>query len=68
MSAFLATILAVLPNVFLGVLGKLVTETFLQSVLEKVLITGLKTASKMTTNSLDDELVKDIEARLKGPQ
>lgn len=66
MSAFIATLMAVLPNVFLAVLGKLVTEKFMQSVLEKVLVAGLKTAASMTTNTLDNELVADIEKRLKN--
>lgn len=65
MTAFLATILAALPNVFLAVLGKIVTQSFLQSVLEKVLIAGLRKATTMTTNTVDDEIVADIEKRLK---
>lgn len=66
MTALFATILAVIPKVFLGILGKLVTEQFLQSVMEKVLISGMKKAASMTTNSVDDALVLDVEQRLKS--
>lgn len=65
MSAFLATIAAVIPNVFIGIVSKLVTEKFLQSVLEKVIVYGLKKAADITTNTVDDELVEDVEQRFK---
>lgn len=64
MSALVATLLAALPNVFIGILSRLVSEKFLQSVLEKVLIYGLEKAASMTTNTVDDELVQDIKKRL----
>lgn len=64
MGALLATLAAALPNVFLAVLGKVVTQSFLQSVLEKVLVRGLEKAATMTTNTIDDEIVADIKKRL----
>lgn len=66
MGAFAAVLVAAIPNVLMAIMGKLVTETFMQSVLEKVLIVGLKKAASLSTNTLDDELVTDIEKRLKG--
>lgn len=66
MSMLIATVLAAVPNVFLAIVGKLVTESFMQSVLEKVLIAGLEKASAMTTNTVDDEVVRDIAERLRG--
>lgn len=65
MNALLATLIAVIPNAILGVVAKLATEQFFQSVIERVLIAGLKKAAKMTTNTVDDEIVTDIVARLK---
>lgn len=65
MSALITAILAMLPNIFIGILSKFVSEKFLQAVLEKVLIYGLKHAARLTTNTVDDELVADIEKRLK---
>lgn len=64
MSALIATILAALPNVFIAIVGKLVTESFLQQVLEKVLVHGLEKAASLTTNTVDDEVVADIRQRL----
>ena len=62
----MATLAAALPNVFLAIFSKLVTQSFLQSVLEKTLIYGLKKAAAMSTNSVDDEIVAEIESRLKA--
>lgn len=66
MGSFLAVIMAAVPNVALAIFSKLVTEQFLQATLEKVLVYGLKKAAALSTNTLDDELVADIEKRLKG--
>lgn len=66
MAMLMATLAAALPNVFLAIFSKLVTQAFLQSVLEKTLIYGLKKAAAMTTNTVDDEIVAEIETRLRG--
>lgn len=66
MAALAAILVASIPNALMAILGKLVTESFLQSVLEKVLLVGLRKAASMSTNTVDDELVSDIEKRLKG--
>lgn len=62
----LSTMSAMLPNVFLAIFAKLVTQSFLQSVLEKTIIYGLKHAVALSTNTVDDEIVAEIEARLKA--
>lgn len=67
MSAIVAMLLAAIPNVALAIFSKLVTEKFLQSVLEKVLIAGLEKAAKMSTNTVDDDVVADIRQRLTEP-
>lgn len=64
MSAIIAMLVAAVPNVFLAVASKLVTEKFLQAVLEKVLVYGLEKVAKISTNSIDDEVVADIKRRL----
>jgi hypothetical protein len=38
----------------------------MQSVIEKVLIYGLRKAASMTTNTLDDELVEEVAQRLQN--
>ena len=67
MSAFIAMVLASIPNAILAIAGKLLTEKFMQSVLEKVLVTGLKKAAAMSTNTIDDDVVEDIKRRLSEP-
>lgn len=65
MTFLMASLAAALPNVFLAILSKLVTQSFLQSVIEKTLIFGLKKAAAMSTNTVDDEIVAAVENRLK---
>lgn len=64
MTALISALLAALPNVLIAILSKFVTESFLQSVLEKVIIAALRRAAKLTVNTVDDELVVEIEKRL----
>lgn len=67
MTALIAALLAALPNVLIAILSKFVTEKFLQSVLERVIIAALKKAATLTVNTIDDELVAEMEQRLKEP-
>ena len=64
MTIFFSMLLASVPNVFLAILGKVVTQDFLQIVIEKVLIVTLDKAAKMTTNTVDDEIVALVAAKL----
>lgn len=64
MTALISTLLASLPNVFLAIISRLVTEKFMTKIVAKVTIYGLKKAAKMTTNTVDDELVEDVTERL----
>lgn len=64
MSAMMAMLMAMLPNVFMAIVAKLVTQSFMQAVLEKVLIAGLQKAAALTTNTVDDDLVKLVADRL----
>lgn len=66
MTYVLTTLAAMLPNVLLAIFAKLVTQSFLQSVIEKTIVYGLQHAAKLTTNTVDDELVSEVEARLKS--
>lgn len=65
MQILLAALLAALPKILIAILSKLVGEEFLQSVLEKIILYGLQKAVALTTNTIDDELVADIEKRFK---
>lgn len=66
MSAIIALVLSAFPNALLGIMGKLVTEKFMQAVLEKVLIAGLEKAALLSTNTVDDDVVRMIKNRLAG--
>lgn len=68
MSALLIALLAAIPNVLLSIAAKFLSERFLQAVLEKTIIYSLKKLSPLTTNTLDDEIVADIETIIKGTQ
>lgn len=64
MSALAAILIAAVPNAFMAIVAKLVTQTFLQDVMEKILIRALDKAASMTTNTLDDELAAEVKKRL----
>lgn len=64
MSAFMAVLLAAIPNAFIGMLSKLVTEKFLQKVMEEIVVYAVKKAAGLTTNTLDDDLAAQVEERL----
>ena len=67
MPTLLAALLAALPNVLIAILGKFVSEKFLQSVLERVIIFAMRKAAELTVNTIDNELVDELEKRLKEP-
>lgn len=64
MQILLAALLAAIPNVLLAIFSKLVTESFLNVLLTKLLLAGLRRAVKITINTVDDDLVAEIEKRL----
>jgi hypothetical protein len=64
MTLLISTILASLPNIFLAILSKVVTQSFLQQVIEKVLLATMAKAVTMTTNTVDDELFETVKTAL----
>lgn len=66
MTTFISLLLASIPNALLAIGAKLLTQSFFQSVLEKVIIRGLTYAVTLTTNTVDDELVEEVKRRLAG--
>jgi hypothetical protein len=60
----IATITAGLISAALSILGKLATQTFFEAVLTKIVTHSLDKLSKMTTNTLDDELAAEVKKRL----
>lgn len=57
-------VLAQLIAAFLAVLGKLVTQSFFEAVLSKVIVWSAEKLAPMTTNTLDDQIVAEIKTRL----
>ena len=60
MTIILSAIMAAFPNAFLALLMPLVTQKFMTKILSHVILYGLQMAAKMTTNKIDDQIVKDI--------
>ena len=65
MPTLIAALLAALPNVLIAILSKFVSEKFLQSVLERVIVYAMRKAADLTTTTFDNELVDELEKRLK---
>lgn len=51
-------------NALLALVGKLATQAFFEAVIGKVTVAGLRHLAKMSTNSIDDELVEDVAKQL----
>ena len=64
MITLLSALVAAIPNAFMAVLSRLVTEKFMTRVVAKVTVAGLRWAAARTTNTVDDELVEDVAKRL----
>lgn len=67
MNAIIAMLLAAIPNALLAIAAKLFTESFMQTLLQKLIVSAMKQAVKLSTNTIDDEIVRDIEAKLSEP-
>lgn len=65
MTAIVAALMAAIPQAMIAIGLKLFTQSFMQGVIEEVLIYGLRKAAAMTTNAVDDDLVEKVAARLK---
>jgi len=61
----IGTLIAMLPKVLLGIVGKLLTESMLAEVLEKVVIYVLEKLAKNTKTDVDDQIVAMVKERLK---
>jgi len=63
MSIIFSMMFSSLVKVFFSV----ATETFFEAVTKKVLVFVLEKLAKMTTNDLDDEIVKEVVLKLNSP-
>lgn len=60
MAVFTQLLIASLLSMF----GKLITKAFLERVLSGLVVLGLQKLAAMTTNTVDDDLVRDAAERL----
>jgi len=67
MQAIIAIIMAALPKAIMAIAAKLFSDAFVQKILEKIVISGLKYLVTLSTNKIDDGIVADIEKRLTEP-
>lgn len=68
MSAFVIGLLHASSEVMWAMIGKLVTRAFLEKLMTKLVIAGLKKLAQNTNNQLDDSIVADVEKALTGDQ
>jgi len=57
--------ITVLSKIFVGVASKFFYAFFTERIISKLVLEILRRLSKKTTNTLDDELVKELSANLK---
>src|SRR3569623_1757590 len=63
MSALLATLAVGLSQAALAVIGRVLTQSLFEVVLQKLTVHMLRMLAKSTTNTLDDEIVAEVCAR-----
>lgn len=61
MTTFLASLLAMIPGVFIALLQPIVTEVFLLKVIKRVVVPLLEYAAESTKTSVDNKIVEDIK-------
>ena len=66
MSAIISTFLAMIPRALIAIGANIFTEPFIQAVIEKVIIFGLRKLVALTSNTMDDQIAADIIARIEG--
>ncbi|HET8687704.1 MAG TPA: hypothetical protein VFM18_13720 [Methanosarcina sp.] len=64
MTTFITSILLTSTEVLWAILGKLVTKTFLESIITKLTLSGLEKLAASTSNQLDDSIVADVKKAL----
>ena len=64
MNALLATLAVGLSQAALAVIGRVLTQSLFEVVLQKLTVHMLRMLAKSTTNTLDDEIVAEVCARL----
>jgi hypothetical protein len=60
----ISALLGMALTAFLSVVGKLVTESFMEVLMAKLIIFSGEKLAKMTSNTIDDEIVSEIKKRL----
>lgn len=59
-----SAVTAALIKAFLAVLASITTQPFFEAVIARVMVWGLEHLAAMTSNTLDDDIVRQVKARL----
>ena len=68
MTALLATLATMIPNIMMGILANVLTKTLLQAIIEKLLIVLIIQAANLTTNVLTHECADLVIQAIQTPQ
>lgn len=66
MNIIISMILASLPKIALIIAGKLLSEKFLQALIEDLIIYALRKGAKLSVTPYDDEMVEKMAVQIKG--
>lgn len=64
-TTLLTSLLGLIPRIFLGIVTRMLTESAVTKLLENVVVSLMKQAAALTSNTVDDDFVKDVERRFK---
>ena len=67
MDQILALLIAALPRALMLIASKIFTDAFFQKILTKIILSALNYAAALTTNTVDDQIVAEIERALNTP-
>ena len=67
MANLMALILAGLPQALMAIGAKIFTEAFFQKILTQIILAAAYHAAALTTNKVDDDLVKQLDVALHTP-
>jgi len=68
MSALAIAAAHLAANALWALVGKLVTQAFMDSLMSKLVLAGLEKLAASTANSLDDSIVADVRKALTGEE
>lgn len=68
MQTLIAILMTAIPQALMAIAGRLFTADLFQQILTRIILASLRHAVKLTQNTVDDDIVVEIEKRLNTPQ